>query len=215
MAARSSKPKAAKASKQTKPAKKKPSLAPASPTLRHPSTPQSDTKKLKQLERRDTDDQVDRVIELKLGSVPAHVIVGAVAKDGVTKVRDFIAAEIRTLRGTPRRLSTRFWCSLNEHFDINVSASDCLEEPPGDNEIADELVEKIMLAHADNPAERSCEGVDRYLEFNTLNKKEMYLLLKASQEGPTLPKASSVKLRVSIVKYFARSGSLTCEQERL
>ena len=63
-----------------------------------------------------------------------------------------------------------------------------------------------MLAHADNPAERTCEGVDRYLEFNTLNKKDMFLLLKASQEGPMLTKAFSVKLRVSLVKYFARSG---------
>ncbi len=191
------------------PTSRKAPLAPASPQLTTScATPTSDSKKLKQLERRDTDDQVDRVIEQKLSSVPEHVIVGAVAKDGVTKVRDFIAAEIRTLRGTTKRLSTRFWTSFNDHFDINVNASDILEEPPPDEEVADELVEKIMLAHADNPAERTCEGVDRYLEFNTLNKREMYLLIKASQEGPTLSKAFSVKLRVTIVKYFARSESL-------
>ncbi len=63
-----------------------------------------------------------------------------------------------------------------------------------------------MVAHADNLAERTCEGVDRYLEFNTLNRKELYLLLEASQEGPTVSKAFSAKLRVSIVWYFARSG---------
>ena len=66
-----------------------------------------------------------------------------------------------------------------------------------------------MLAHADNLAERTCEGVDRYLEFNTLSTREMYLLIKASQEGPTLSKALSVKLRVTIVKYFARSEKPT------
>ena len=209
--ARGVKPKAAargrgRGASTRRPTSRKAPLAPASPTLaKCASTPTSDSKKLKQLERRDTDDQVDRVIEQKLSSVPAHVIVGAVAKDGVTKVRDFIAAEIRTLRGTTKRLSTRFWSSFNDHFDIDVNASDILEEPPANEEIADELVEKISLAHADNPAERTCEGVERYLEFNTLSKREMYLLIKASQEGPTLSKAFSVKLRVNIVKYFARS----------
>ena len=135
--ARGVKPKAAArgrgrcASTRRPPTSRKAPLAPASPTLAtSASTPTSDSKNLKQLERRDTDDQVDRVIEQKLSSVPAHVIVGAVAKDGVTRVRDFIAAEIRTLRGTTKRLSTRFWSSFNDHFDSNVNASDILEEPP-------------------------------------------------------------------------------------
>ena len=63
-----------------------------------------------------------------------------------------------------------------------------------------------MQAHADNPAERTCDGVDRYLEFNTLSKNETCVLLKASQEGPTLTKAFSIKLRFSIARHFARSG---------
>ena len=35
-------------------------------------------------------------------------------------------------------------------------------------------------------------------------------MIKASQEGPALSKTFSVKLRVTIVEYVARSEKLTC-----
>ena len=65
--------------------------------------------KRRRCERRDTDDQVDRVIDRKLLSkYPKEVVEGAQAPDGTTP-RSMIREEIVATKCKGERLKTEFW----------------------------------------------------------------------------------------------------------
>ena len=80
-----------------------------------------------------------------------------------------------------------------------------MPDPEG-GEVSDELLEKIGIAHSDNPASRSVEPLERFLdECGDLSYVEMYGILQAAMEGPLVIRASSIRMLVSVLRYIGRN----------
>lgn len=161
--------------------------------------------------RRDTDDAVDRAMDTRL--LPHYSIgklEGAVNSKG-QRVRDRIAEQVRKNRPEKKKLTTQFWTELINAFHLvpETSGSGELPDPdPEDVHVREDLLERIGMAHADNPAGRSVEPLERYLErCEDLSYVELYGCIKASMEGPRVIRSASGRLLVAILKYIARSGA--------
>jgi hypothetical protein len=67
----------------------------------------------RRLERRDTDEQIERVMAGKLAAVRPEILEGAVDEDGI-KLRDFWGEQIRENRKMKHKVSTQFWTLVPE-----------------------------------------------------------------------------------------------------
>jgi hypothetical protein len=124
---------------------------------------------------------------------------------GGIQVRDFIKAELRTHKDQARNLSTKFWCRFSAQYDFGSSLMDDLELPLDTLGVSSDLLSKISVCHESNPATRSTEPLERYLEFcQPLNRREIYGILAACEESHSLSRSFSIQMKTSVLKYFAR-----------
>lgn len=161
----------------------------------------------RRLERRDTDAAVDRVIESRLlKKFDLSVIEGARNSKGES-IRQALGEQLRANRSTRKNLSSQFWTKLIADFRLNASVVDKLDEPePSDFElVSPQLVEKMSVARSDNPAARSSEPLERYLEdCPELRYVELYGILHVCVECPLVVRSASVRMLVAVLKYIAR-----------
>jgi len=168
--------------------------------------PEPPSAQKRKLSRRDTDDAVDRALEARLlPHFPRAVVEGAVNSKG-QRVRDVVAEQIRQNRSSSKKLTSCFWADVAKSFKLTPgSIADTLAQPPDGERVSEVLLEKLGVAHAENPAVRSTEPLERFLEnCEILSYTEMYGIIRASMEGPKITKASSCRLLLACVKYMAR-----------
>ena len=165
----------------------------------------------RRLERRDTDAAVDRVIETRLlRKYDLSVIEGARNSKGES-VRQALGEQLKANRSTKKNLSSQFWTKLISDFKLNTSVVDKLDEPdPSDLEhVSPQLIEKMSIARSDNPAARSSEPLERFLEdCPELRYVELYGILHVCIECPLVVRSASVRMLVAVLKYFARINGL-------
>lgn len=164
--------------------------------------------KRRQLERRNTEEQVRRIISRKLGHLDAHVIKTQTNAKGQT-VFMWIRDILKSKKITNGRLSTQAWTQFWREFDLSGDISDRLPRPPDNNDdpIDEELVEGLLAARHANPAERSPVALTRYLETAPkMSEANLYGLLQAVQIGPNLLRSHAMKMQVATLQYFARCG---------
>ena len=82
--------------------------------------------KRRQLNRRDSDDKVNRVVVERLGHIPQSLWEHKVNENGLT-IRDIIKKEMKGL-AAGKRLSTKSWVKLHSDFALCESLADALEE---------------------------------------------------------------------------------------
>ena len=160
----------------------------------------------RRLSRRDSDDKVDRVMSTRLTKTyPAPLLEGARNSKGQS-IRDVLKLQIRDNKDNKKKLTTAFWTKLATEFCLSSSAADLLPDPVDDANICDELVDKLGIAHSDNPASRSVEPLERFLdECPQLSYVECYGILHASMEGPLVIRSASVRMLIAFLKYLGRT----------
>ena len=160
----------------------------------------------RRLGRRDSDDKVERVMTTRLGKTyPMSLLEGARNSEGQS-IRDVLKLQIRDNKNSKKNLTTAFWTRLANDFSLSSSAADRLPDPVGEEAICDELVDKLGFAHSDNPASRSVEPLERFLdECSELSYVECYGILQASMEGPLVIRSASVRMLVAFLKYLGRT----------
>jgi len=158
--------------------------------------------KRRRLGRRDSDDQVERVIQNKLGHFTPEVVESAVSSDGES-VRDYVKRNMKAM--TNRRLGSRFWCEFFTVFPLNKTPAEVLDVPEGEEPVSEELIAAMSAALCDNPATRSIEPLELLLvHCEPLNGTELVGLLRSAMEGPVVTSANSQRMLLSILAYFAR-----------
>ena len=167
----------------------------------------------RRLTRRDTDAQVDRIRTGRLKEVPESTFEGATDENGQS-LRDYLAEHVRLNKKMKRKFSVKFWVSLFERFDLNSNVSDKLPDGPAGEEVRDLLLEKLAIVHHDNPAMRSTEPLERFLEeCDELNRTELTGLIKGVEESPKVIRSANVKLVTAALIYMARTGVKTKHRE--
>jgi hypothetical protein len=162
----------------------------------------------RRLGRRDTEDAVDRALNLRL--VPHYgkaLISGAVNEKG-ERMWDVVAAQVRLNRAENGKLNSKFWSKLIGEFKLEVECvADRLPDPPDDSAApSDEFMEKLGFVHADNPAARTTEPLERHLDHcGKLTYLELYGLISASMEGTKVLRNASVRLLMKTLEFVART----------
>ena len=103
------------------------------------------SQKLRRVDRRDTEAQVDRVIQSRLApQFPIEAINGVVNAKG-EHVRTFIARHIRENRGSQRYLTSKFSTEYFAEFDLQVCMLNCMPQPCLEEEVDEQIVFALML----------------------------------------------------------------------
>jgi len=218
--------KAAKAPKEKKAAKAKTPVPPvppvplviaqpdAEPSVDEPAEPASlyvdavvpsDDPKRRRLIRRDTEEQCMRLIKVQLQPLFGKAVVGKVGKSGIGVI-EYMMNILRELKGESKYWTSKQWQDLYVEFDLAVKIEDKLDNPSVEEPVRDSLIVALKAPYSKNPAERSAEPVERFLETcPNLNMTEIYGLFIACAESPIVNKTVHAKLFVAIAKYFART----------
>ena len=113
------------------------------------------------LHRRDTDDQVERIMK---GNVFPHFTreraESVVDSDGVTPA-EAIAEDVRRLRGSKAKMRPPFWDAWRQRFGLTLSTEIVLPDPVVDDnsaKVAEDLVDSVALMHCPNPAARRSDA---------------------------------------------------------
>jgi hypothetical protein len=162
----------------------------------------------RQLERRETDEQFERIKDRKLSFVPIEVFSTKVDTDGIS-AKDCIMAEVRRNKITKSRLSTKFWVGFWEKYDFGDVLADTLPCPPEADVVDSELLEAIGVARQDNPIERNPDELVRYLRnCKGMNERSYFGVLTTMQEGPTLGHKHAVRIQVAVLELIGRTRSV-------
>ena len=158
----------------------------------------------RQLERRDTDEQVHRYIKRKLNHIdPARLKV--IRTEDNQNLREYITAEIKDKRCHQGRLSSDFAVRLHQDFGLTSEIWQELDKPSADVECHEELSELVMLCHDENKFDRETTPLVNFLNTCPQLDRDNYLsLLLGSLPGPLLDELSSEKIQVAIVKWVAK-----------
>lgn len=92
----------------------------------------------RRLDRRDTEERVDRVIERKLSRFPRELVEASVAADGST-VRETIAAEIRARKSSNEYLRQEFWTMFHSKYKFHEGVGNLLPEPKSKADVSAEV----------------------------------------------------------------------------
>ena len=167
-------------------------------------------KQRRQLDRRDTDEQIARYIDRKLSHVDPARIKNMRNAEGES-INDFIRTELKAKRVKQGRLSSAFAVRLYKSFDLDSTEWSDLPEPPqpGDEEEEDdgnqELYECTEKAHAENKFERDATPLCNFLSTcDELSEQDFHSLLLGSLPGPLMDDATSEKVHMAILHYISR-----------
>ena len=156
------------------------------------------------LQRRDTEDAVDRLYNTRLKAISKERLASATNKKG-EKLRGFLLEAERKRRSSQTRFSTTFWVDIFADFNLLSDWSDALEEPSSKEDYSREFLEKLDVLHSSNPAHRSPKPVSLYLEVcPALNYSELYGLAQAIQVSPVVTPSAYQAVMLSLLTHVAR-----------
>jgi hypothetical protein len=165
----------------------------------------SEDPKRRRLIRRDTEEQCMRLIKVQLQPLFGKAVVGKVSKSGIGVI-EYMMNILRELKCDGKYWTSKQWQDLYVEFELALKIEDKLDNPSLEEPVRDSLLVALQAPYAKNPAERSAEPVERFLETcPNLNMTEIYGLFIACAESPIVNKNVHAKLFVAIAKYFART----------
>lgn len=193
---------ASKAASKAAPSKAKRTQPAASSTA--PAESLEVARKKRPLMRRETEAQTQRFIDRKLSHVPASVLETVENCEGL-KVRDYIAREVKRVRRSHGRLSSKFMVKLYDEYQLEATVFMGVPEPSEDESVDEELLDLLGQCHDENPVHRNHKPLAKYLQScRRLSYTNLFGLLKGIVEGPLLSHSNAQKLQVSALEYFAR-----------
>ena len=155
------------------------------------------------LARRDTDEQVERIIEKKLKPLyPMDMIAAAVHADGSTP-RSLIAAEVKATKTTGEHLKQEFWSRFFQKFPLRLAS--IVPEPAGHHAIRQDVLDAVAPMHHDNPAMRSASTLATYLEdVQDLSPGELHGIILRSQ---TISGEMRRQAILALLAYIKKTGA--------
>jgi len=166
---------------------------------------ESDVKTRRRLDRRDSDQRMDRACEGKLFENDWAQLVGKVSPKDETPT-DYIKEELRRKKDKNGRLTTAFWIGFRKDFGLVTGGDigDKLDDPP-EEPVDQNLVQMLLTAHSDNPAQDKVSPITSYLEHcPELNQASLYGLFNRIEECPSLPRVVAYKIQVAVLAYLER-----------
>ena len=102
--------------------------------------------KKKGLQRRNSDEQVQRAINGRFALVPVSIWESK-RDDSGRSIRDVVRQALKETKGDKNngRLSTKFWASINEQFGLSESLASSLPQPSLDQEVDDQLLQVLQV----------------------------------------------------------------------
>jgi hypothetical protein len=163
------------------------------------------TSKRRRLDRRSTDDQVDRIIDRKLAKkYPKELIDGSVATDGTTP-RQMIADEVRNTKTQGEYLKQELWVLFFAKFPVHRGLVALMPAPPANQEVRAEVLEALAPLHEKNPVLRQADHLAQFLSLaNDLNETEIFGIVSASQQSLTVTESMYVKAMLALMRYAQR-----------
>ena len=164
----------------------------------------SPAEKKRRLNRRDTDEQVKRVITKRLIPDYGSEVVSASRDSDNCSIHMWLALRLRACKNSQKYVTAEIIGELVQHFKLGES--DALEVSSEDNNLDEDLCEALALARHKNPAERKTIGVQKFFEYcdKVLTKYEVAGFLNAIKECPMVVRASSATMHWSFLQYAAR-----------
>ena len=156
----------------------------------------------RRLDRRDSDERVDRVLDRRL-TLQERAHAETLVLDNLT-IRDHIKTVYKS-KGKRARFSNEDWKTIYTNFGLATSTASLLPQPPSDLPIRDELADAIGMLHSDNPATRNSDALVALLRHcSPLNERELFGLLGGTVEGPTLTASCAEKVQGEVLRYISR-----------
>jgi len=173
-----------------------------------PSKPTPEPKKRRQLERRDTDEQCDRVLNKKLGHILKSTWVSKVDEEG-NKIEDLVKKEIRHRRDAGGYIENKFWNDIFEGFDLSENPLAELPPPETCDVPDDELLDCIAQLHNENHIKAIAWPLEGYLNHcDYMGETAFYGLLQAVVPSQDLPGHLAVLAQVAVMKFWERMGGV-------
>jgi len=165
-------------------------------------------KSSRHLHRSDTDVCVARIMTEKLAGycvVELKSIMGATSQKSAYQ---FIAEEVRRQRKTGGRVSSSFWGSFFQEFDVpstyfsDVASAD---DPSGDEPISDEILEALVHVQHASPAMRRCDVFTAMMDcMDSCNFTELKSMAQAILQGPKVTRANSLRMAAAVLQTVGR-----------
>ena len=114
-----------------------------------------------QRSRRDTDQKVQRALELHFNHFPKFLIENKLI-DGLS-LRQRIAADMEHMDGTKARLGTKYWVQLRAQYGGSLDPCANLQVKDINEKISDSLVSALQHFTSTNPAARTAEPLISFL----------------------------------------------------
>jgi hypothetical protein len=172
------------------------------------------TKDRRQLDRRDSDDQADRVIAQsgRLDHFPAQLWQNVTDENG-QDVRKFVKAiNAKLLKMNPKgRWTPKMRWALFEHFGLTNRLADFFKAPGEEDGAPDmDMFSRLKQAHKDGSSiDARASPTEWFLaDCPNLSRASLYGLIVMSLEGKTLTRPVAMRLHVAILRYFARTESV-------
>ena len=159
-----------------------------------------ENRQVAELRRRNTDEQTDRAMKLKLGMFSATQLQLNLNSLG-QNVAQVVSKEIRRVRPLRRHIPSSFWESIIKHFNFTGTLTEGLVPPQHEEAVSKELDGALKLAHHPNPASKIPVRLLRFLdaEINAMNRTELYGLLRGSFESPSLSRTMSRQMLEGVI----------------
>ena len=165
----------------------------------------------RRLDRRDTDERVERLKRDKFRAVGIddRIYAGAVDENGVG-LHQYLQEQVRLHRKLKKNFSTRFWKDIWARFPLASGSLNSLRGSDDDDIPRAEVLDKLELLTHDNPSARTSDALERFLEMVTvpLNRCELVGIIKCAQPSPVITRALYIRTQAALLCYFARTFGL-------
>ena len=162
-------------------------------------------RRCRELKRRDSEEQVLRLVNDKLVPEFGPGVEQKISKDGLWKLLDYMLHVLRALKKEGKYWTKKNWTDVYGYFPLKLDVASLLDPPNDDDDVRPEILVALSGPHHKNPAMRTSESLERFLENVTdLNMKELYGLMTGLVESSIVTKSMHERCYAAIGNYFCR-----------
>jgi hypothetical protein len=160
--------------------------------------------KRRQLNRRDTEQMVDRIIGEHFEGF-TKVQTDIMTVNGLT-LRETLLQQKRAKKGEGRRLGTKLYAELRDAYALDSSPGKLLKVANPDEMVQQPLVEALAAASCANPAKRSKQPLYNFFSsVKDLNQKELVGLLRSISGVSVTKSVPARKHAFEVLKFLVNS----------
>jgi hypothetical protein len=174
----------------------------AKPKAKAKATAQSGatTKERRQLNRRDSDDKVDRVVERHFSHLPPQVLENKTVNG--KRIRELVKEDIKACKGAKTRLGKTYWQNVAVQYSEGTSSIDKIA--PMDGDVRDSLVTALTFLLHENPTHRKPEKFCTYIKElkEELTESELCGLITSTLSSRQTVRDGWDPVVLAVMEYF-------------